>query len=206
MKILLLGPQGSGKGTIGSMISQETGIPLVSVGQILRNIPNEHPWRNSIQEQMKKGLLVEQSMVAQLLKDELSKEKYTSGFVLDGWYRSMKDIEAYEIDFDIAFLLQISPETTVKRISSRRTCPKCGKIYNTVTPSEKPKIEGKCDKCITDLVQRDDDTEEAILKRLHIFQTETKEVSDLLRDRGILKEIDGEGPPNEVYSLIKPYL
>jgi adenylate kinase len=118
----------------------------------------------------------------------------------------MKDVETYEVPLDKAFLLNISKETTVKRLGTRRTCSKCGQIYNTITPSQRPKIEGICDKCGGMLVQRQDDTDEAILKRLSIYQNETSDVIKFLREKGILVEIDGEGSPEEVFELIKPYL
>jgi adenylate kinase len=206
MKILMIGPQGSGKGTIGSIISSNLNIPLVSTGNILRNISEENPWYKEINMQMNSGSLVDQKKVAALLKEELSKEKYKNGFVLDGWYRSMKDVEAYEVPLDKAFLLTISPETTVTRLGSRRTCSECGEIYNIITPSKKPKIDGICDKCGGKLEQRQDDTEEAILKRLSIFRGETVEVIAYLRDKGLLIEIDGEGPPEEVFGRIRGYL
>jgi adenylate kinase len=206
MKILMIGPQGSGKGTIGTMISESLNIPLVSTGNLLRNISKDNPWYKEINEQMNSGHLVDQKKVAALLNEELNKEKCRNGFVLDGWYRSMKDVEAYKVSLDKAFYLTISPETTVKRLGSRRTCSKCGEIYNTITPSEKPKIDGICDKCGGKLEQRQDDTEEAILKRLSIFKSETAGVIDYLRENGLLIEIDGEGPPEEVFDRIKGYL
>ncbi len=206
MKILMMGPQGCGKGTIGNLISESLNIPIVSTGNILRNIPKNHPWYEAINEQMKKGLLVDQKKVAAFLDEELKKSEYKNGFILDGWYRSMKDIETYEVALDKAFLLTISPETTIKRLSSRRTCSKCGAIYNTITPSMKPKVEGICDKCGGVLEQRQDDTEEVILKRLSIYHNETSDVIKYLKEKGILIEIDGEGPPEEVFERIKPFI
>ena len=206
MKILMLGPQGSGKGTIGGMIGSFLNIPLISTGNILRSISPDHRWYQEVNDQMKRGDLVDQQKVAKLLEEELSKDIYSKGFVLDGWYRSMKDVDAYEVGLDKAFLLTISAQTTVKRLSSRRTCSDCGKIFNTVTPSEKPKVDGICDKCGGKLVQREDDTEEAIMKRLRIFQEETSDVIEHLKGKGILVEIDGEGPPAEVFDRIKNFL
>lgn len=206
MKILMMGPQGCGKGTIGSLISEYFHVPTVSIGNILRNISKDHPWYKTINEQMRVGALVDQKKVASLLDKELKKDIYRDGFILDGWYRSMKDVEAYQVSFDKAFLLNISPETSVRRLSSRRTCSKCGRIYNTITPSEKPKVEGICDICGGKLIQRQDDTKEAILKRLSIYRNETSDVIKFLIKKGILIEIDGEGSPEEVFETIKPYL
>ena len=206
MKILMMGPQGCGKGTIGAMIGEFLNIPLISTGKILRSLDKNHPWYKKVSDQMISGQLVDQEKVAKLLDEELQQEKYQKGFVLDGWYRSMKDIKLYEVSLDKVFLLTISPETTVKRLSSRRTCSKCGEIYNTITQSEKPKVEGVCDKCGGKLEQRQDDTEEAILKRLAIYREETAEVIEYLTEKGILVMIDGEGTPEEVFNTIKPLL
>lgn len=208
MKILMIGPQGSGKGTIGKMIGEFLGIPVVATGTggLLSNIPKEHPWYNKVHEQISQGVLVDQFMVGSLLKDELSKEKYSGGYVLDGWYRSMKDVEAFRAPIDIAFLLNISKETTLKRLGSRRVCSKCKAVYNLDIDCMRPKVEGICDKCGGELIRREDDYEEAILKRLEVYNTETKEVLDYLRDKGILYEIDAEGSPDEVFEKIKTRL
>jgi len=199
-----MGPQGCGKGTLGSMVSEYCHLPLISTGQILRSLDINHPWYKEVNDRMNDGGLVDQKKVAALLDEELDKEKYKNGFILDGWYRSMKDVETYEVSLDKAFLLNISPETTVKRLGSRRTCPNCGAIYNIITV--KPKVEGICDKCGGVLEQRQDDTEEAILKRLDIYHSETSDVIAFLKEKGILIEIDGEGPPKEVFQRIMPYL
>jgi adenylate kinase len=206
MKILMMGPQGCGKGTLGKMVSEYCHLPLISTGQILRSLDTNHPWYKEVNDSMNDGSLVDQKKVAVLLGEELTKEKYKNGFVLDGWYRSMKDTKAYEVPLDKAFLLNTSPETSVLRLSTRRTCQKCGAIYSTIFVTQKPKTEGICDKCGGTLEQREDDTEEAILKRLGIYHDETSDVIAFLKEKGILIEIDGEGPPKEVFDRIVPYL
>jgi len=182
------------------MLSEYLGIPIVSTGQLLRDISDSHPWYKEIHEAMKKGALADQIKVASLLKEELAKEQYSCGYIIDGWFRSMTDVETYEPALDQAILLIISPETTIKRLGTRRTCSSCGQIFNIV--SLPPKIEGICDTCGGKLVQRDDDTKEAIMKRLEIYNTDTKEVLQYLKDKNILEEVDGEGSPKEVFDLI----
>lgn len=206
MKILMMGPQGCGKGTVGGMISDFLGIPIVSTGNILRSLPVSHPWYKLFNDMMNRGEFKNQQKVGVLLTEELKKDIYGNGFVLDGWYRSQKDVEACAVPIDKVFLLNISPETTIKRLSSRRTCPKCGQIYNIITPSQKPKIDGICDKCGSVLEQREDDTKEAILNRLSFYHKETAYVIKYFKEKGLLVEIDGEGPPKEVFERIKPYL
>lgn len=199
MKILLIGPQGCGKGTVGNMLSDYFGIPLISAGHILREVGEAHPRKREIQDYMARGELVPQDLVADLLREETSKDSCKKGFIFDGWGRTMKDLHFYDPDFDKVILINISPETSVKRISSRRTCDYCGAVFNIV--SVPPKIQGICDECGGRLIQREDDTEEAVRRRLEIFNTETSEVIEHFRNEGKLVEIDGEGSPEEVFNL-----
>lgn len=199
MKILLIGPQGCGKGTVGSMLSDYLGIPLISAGHILREVSENHPRKKEIQDYMAKGELVPQDLVADLLREETSKDSSKNGFIFDGWGRTMIDLHFYDPNFDKVIFINISPETSVKRISSRRTCGDCGSVFNIV--SVPPKVEGICDECEGDLIQREDDTEEAVRRRLQIFNTETSDVIEHFRNEGKLVEIDGEGTPEEVFKL-----
>lgn len=204
MKILLIGPAGSGKGTIGEMVSDYLNIPQVSLGHILREVPESHQWYRKINEQMDEGVLVDQDKAATLLKEELEKEKYTGGFVLDGWFRSMENVRLYIPEIDKAFYLSIPRDESVKRLTSRRTCEKCGDIYNIYfSPPRKAEI---CDECGGKLRQRDDDTPEAINERLDIFEEERVPVIKYLKDKGILTEINGLGSPQEVFERVKSAL
>ena len=195
-----MGPQGSGKGTVGSMLSKHLDIPLISVGHILRELPPEHPRKHEVEDYMERGELLPQELVVGLLKDETSKGLCKNGFIFDGWGRIMDDLRSYNPGFDKVFLIKISPETSVKRLSSRRTCSDCGAIFNVI--SVPPKLEGVCDICGGKLLQREDDNEDAVKRRLEIFNTETMEVIDYFRETGKLVEIDGEGSPEEVFSLV----
>ncbi len=200
MKLLLIGPQGCGKGTIGKKLSQYFNIPLISVGQILRDLPNDYPDKDQIEKYIDKGELAPQDLVAEILKSEISKDIYKNGFIFDGWGRTMEDLDYFDPGFDKVIFINIFPETSVKRISSRRTCEKCGEIFNIV--SMPPKVEGICDLCGGKLIQRDDDTEYAVKRRLDIFKEETIKVVDYFRKQGNLIEIDGEGSPEEVFQLV----
>ena len=204
MKILLIGPAGSGKGTIGEMVSDYLNIPQVSLGHILREVPESHQWYRKINEQMDEGVLVDQDKAATLLKEELEKEKYTGGFVLDGWFRSMENVRLYVPEIDKAFYLSIPRDESVKRLTSRRTCEECGDIYNIhFSPPREAEI---CDECGGKLRQRDDDTLEAINERLDIFEEETVPVIEYLKEKGILIEINGLGSPQEVFERVKTAL
>jgi adenylate kinase len=116
----------------------------------------------------------------------------------------MEDMQAFDPGFDKAILLTISTETTLIRLSGRRTCSQCGEVFNVVTMP--PKKAGICDNCGGAVVQREDDKEEAILTRLSIYRTETQEVLDYLREKNILVEIDGEPSPEIVFENVKKSL
>lgn len=201
MKILLIGPQGSGKGTIGEKLTDLTGLPIVSSGQTLREIPEGHRWYEEVNDQMNKGILVDQEKVASLLREKLSSDKYKNGFILDGWFRSMKDVRLFDPDFDKAVYLNIPREESIDRLTSRRTCKECGDIYNV--HSNPPRQEGVCDECGGELYQRDDDTPEAINKRLNTFESETTPVISMLKEKGILQEVNGVGTYEEVFERVK---
>ncbi|HLB51701.1 hypothetical protein A3F07_00715 [candidate division WWE3 bacterium RIFCSPHIGHO2_12_FULL_38_15] len=200
MKFLIVGPQGSGKGTIGEMLSKRLGIPLISVGDILRDLPKDHPKYQEVQDTINGGNLAPVEIVGELLKERVSKSDCTNGFIFDGWARRLKDIEYFDPGFDKVILLNISPGTSVKRLSSRRTCENCGSIFNIETV--KPKVENVCDVCGGMLLQRDDDKPEAIIKRLDIFNEETMPVIDYFRKKGVLLEINAETLPEEIFENV----
>ncbi len=196
MKLLLMGPQGCGKGTIGEKLSEKLGIPLISVGQVLRDIPADHYLYEEMHSAMVKGVLAPNDKVAELLKERVLEEDCKNGYILDGWARQMSDLDEFDPGFGGVLNIKISRETSVKRISGRRTCSSDGKIYNIYTLPKEMLAE-----CKGELVQRADDTEEAVKTRLEIYYSETQEVLDYFATKGILREIDGEGTPQEVFDL-----
>jgi adenylate kinase len=200
MKILLMGPQGCGKGTQGELLSSKLGIPLVSVGQLLRDLSPTSPWYAEVKSDLNSGRLVSNTIAAAILCEEIKKDEYKNGFIFDGWGRRMKDLNTFDPNFDKVLYIHISEQTTIARLSTRRTCSSCGKIYNIVSmPS---KVEGICDACGGTLIQREDDKEEAIQKRLEIFNTETQEVLHKFSAEDKLIEINGEQTPDAVFAEI----
>lgn len=195
MKILLLGPQGCGKGTIGQMLSDKVGIPILSIGEMLRSVESSSHHYQKVQEELKKGVLVSEEIVVALIKEELAKEKYSSGYIFDGWGRRMSDLKAFDPGFDYVVVFELSRETSVKRISGRRLCEVDGKTYNIYTL---PKEE--LAKCPGKLVQRDDDTEEAVNKRLEIYYTQTMEVVDYFDKLGKTIHVSAEPFPEVIFA------
>ncbi len=197
----MLGPQGCGKGTIGEKLSDIFDLPLVSVGQILRDLPSTNPFYNDIHTAMKQGNLAPNYEVAEILKTELENHKYSKGFVMDGWGRDLDDINKLDPKYDVVILLNISEETSVDRLGSRRTCKDCGKVYNVkFSPS---KIDGVCDACGGKLLQREDDKEDAIKNRLNIYKTETLPVVEKYRIEGKIVEINAEPPIETVNGALE---
>jgi len=175
MRIIFLGPQGSGKGTQAKIISEMLNVPHISMGDLLRGASSD--LQEKIFYYQNKGVLVPVEIVVQVLKQRIEKPDCKKGFILDGFPRSEEQAEYLEkeIEIDKYFEIFISDEEAVKRISGRWNCTKCGAIYN-VSTAPKPLVNGKCDKCNSDLFQRDDDKEEAIKKRLEIYHNETEPI------------------------------
>lgn len=177
------------------MLSEKMGIPLLSVGEMLRSVDPSSKYYQKIQEDTKNGVLVDQDIVVALLKEELAKEKYKNGVIFDGWARSMENLKAFDPGFDFVIVFELSRETSIKRISGRRICETDGKTYNIYTL---PKEE--LAKCKGRLIQREDDTEEAVKKRLEIYYTETQKVIDYFDKQGKTIHINAEPLPDEIFA------
>lgn len=205
MKIALFGPQGAGKGTIGAKIAEKYNIPLLSAGQLLRDAMKEGTEVGKIAEKyINDGNLVPPEVISDVIKERIEKEDCGNGFILDGFPRNMKQAELFgdkmdEIDYLIE--LQAPRELLIHRLSGRRTCKGCGAVYNVFPDCDpNPKEEGKCDKCGGELYQREDDTEEAIKKRLGIYDEETQPVIDKYSEK--VKKIDASDNPDAIFARV----
>ncbi|MEM4259757.1 MAG: adenylate kinase [Candidatus Woesearchaeota archaeon] len=201
MNIIILGPQGSGKGTQAIRIAEKYGLHHISTGDIFReNIKNKTDLGKEIEEIMQSGNLVPDDITNQVIKERLEKTK--NGFILDGYPRNIEQAKFLDkiakIDFVID--LELSEEEAINRIASRRLCSKCGESYNVI--SIKPKVKGICDKCEGKLLQREDDKPEAIKKRLKIYNEQTTPLKDYYRNEGLLIEIDATQSIDEVFKSI----
>lgn len=174
MKLVLIGPQGSGKGTQAKLLSKKLKIPHISTGDLLRNATGE--LRKEIDSYIVKGELYPDEKMLKLLETRIKKEDCKNGFILDGFPRNLKQARMLEkiTKIDRVVEIYISDEEAVRRLSGRVACEKCGAGFNYITIP--PKEKGKCDKCGGKLVQRDDDKEEAIRKRLKIYHEETEKI------------------------------
>ncbi|MFC1612378.1 adenylate kinase family protein [Patescibacteria group bacterium] len=207
MNIILIGPQSSGKGTQAELLSKKLNLPVVVTGGILRKKQMEdNDEGRLIASFVAKGTLVPDELVDKIIREELEDEKYKDGVILDGYPRNAHQAEELERYFNVdkVIFLNVPDAAVVKRMSSRRVCSGCGAIFNLNT--KLPKEKGKCDNCDGRLVQREDDTEQAIAVRLNIYHEETEPLMQHYEDQGKLLRIDGTKTIDEVYEEIKKEL
>ena len=203
MNIVILGPPGVGKGTYAEFLSKKFSIPKISVGDLFRiAIRNKTELGIRIKNYVSSGELVPDEIVIKLVKNRLEEPDCKSGFLLDGYPRTVPQAEAM-IKFKKihAALNFVAPdEVIIERISGRRTCRKCGAIYHI--KNVPPTIEGVCDRCTGRLVQRSDEKPEIIKNRLEVYREKTKPVADYLRKKGILVDIDANYDIGEIDKII----
>ena len=171
MNIILLGPQGSGKGTQAMLLSGKMQLPKISTGDLLREIARgETPLGEKIRSYQSKGLLVPDGIVVSVIKQRIGKKDCKNGFILEGFPRTLMQAEHLGKITAIGkvVLLKISDAEAVKRLSQRRQCKKCNAIYSLNNIKD-----NKCKKCGSDLYQREDDKPDAIKKRLELYKKET---------------------------------
>ena len=202
MKIILLGAPGSGKGTLAKKISRDFGLPQISTGDLFRAIVKlDSPLANRVKEIMASGGLVPDEITIEMVKDRIEKSDCEKGFILDGFPRTVAQAKALE-DFakiDSVILVELPNESIIERLSSRRTCPKCGEIYSI---EDNP--EQVCKKCNTPLIQRDDDKPDTIKHRLEVYETSTAPLINFYSDR--LFKVSSAGTPEETYKPVKTFL
>ena len=211
-ELIFMGPPASGKGTQTKKLAAETGFVHVDTGSLLREaMANGTEAGKIAKEYVEKGALVPVEVVAQIIKDRLSQDDVQKGFILDGFPRSIeqaemldemlkeidanKDVDTKVIYFDIPI------ENLMERIIYRRSCPKCGAIYNLKTMPIKK--EGLCDICEVELVQRKDDTEEIAKNRFDTYFAQTAPLIEFYEKRGLLVKLDATGAIDEIYSKLK---
>lgn len=188
MNLVFMGPPGAGKGTQAEIISKKLNIPTVSTGLMLRTaIKNGTELGVVASEYINDGKLVPDDVIVGIVKQRLSEPDLESGFILDGFPRTVVQAEALTasgIKIDKVLSLEVEDEKIIERLSSRRECSKCGVPYNVI--SNKPKQEGVCDKCGGELIRRKDDNPETIKNRLDVYHSETEPIKDYYKKIGLL--------------------
>ena len=211
-ELIFMGPPASGKGTQTKKLAAETGLVHVDTGSLLREAMAKGTEAGKIaKDYVEKGALVPVEVVAQIIKDRLKQDDVQKGFILDGFPRSIEQAEMLddmlkeidngkEVQTKVIYF-EIPIENLMERIIYRRSCPKCGAIYNLKTMPIKQ--EGICDACGSELVQRKDDTEEIAKKRFDTYFEQTAPLIDFYSNRGLLVKLDATGSIDEIYNKLK---
>ena len=203
MKLVLLGPVGSGKGTQAAIISEKYGVPHISTGEIFRwNIKNETPLGLEAKKFVDAGELVPESLTIKIVEDRLASEECKNGFILDGFPRNLVQAQALEkmTNIDRAILINLSDDEIVKRLSSRRMCKECG------NPTSLDWLkDGRCEKCGGEVYIRDDDAPEVIRVRLK-KQAVPQDVVEFYRNKNVLETIHAADIIEETFKLIEEVL
>jgi len=204
VRIVLVGPPGAGKGTQAQFIASHLSIPKISTGDIFRaNVSGGTELGRQAKEYMDRGDLVPDEVTIAMVRDRLAEDDARDGFLLDGFPRNVPQAETlkkiltsdFDARLDIVLELVVDEDEVVRRLSGRRTCEKCGRIWHVDFDDKRDDI---CDDCGGRLFQRDDDKEEVVRHRLEVYQEQTSPLVQFYADEGILVGIDATGPVEEV--------
>ncbi len=194
MKLIFLGPPGAGKGTQAAIVSKKLGIPSVSTGDMLRAAVKEGTKVGlEAKSFMDAGKLVPDEVIIGIVHERLDKPDCAKGFILDGVPRTLAQADALEkagIAFDHVISLEVHDEAIVERMSGRRVCNKCGAPFHVA--NNPPKVEGVCDACGGELIQRVDDKAETVRHRLEVYHQETEPLKSFYQERGVLNLVPGD--------------
>ena len=204
MRVVLVGPPGAGKGTQAQYLASHLSIPKISTGDIFRdNVSHGTALGRRAQAYMERGDLVPDEVTIAMVTDRLADDDTGAGFLLDGFPRNVpqaetlkKMLSAWETRLDVVLELVVDDDEVVRRLSGRRTCRRCGRVWHaTFDPPSRPDI---CDDCGGELFQRDDDREETIRHRLEVYQQQTSPLISFYADEGNLHGLDATGPVDEI--------
>ena len=211
MKIIFIGPPGSGKGTQAKRLAGRFGIPHISTGDMLREaVADGTELGLQAAPIMASGGLVSDDLMIGIINERLAKSDAQKGFILDGFPRTV--VQAEKLDGIVGngndplrvLQLLVPDDAIVRRITLRRTCAQCGAIYHL--ENQPPVNDSVCDRCGAEVIARPDDTEEAVRKRLEAFHRQTLPVATYYKTKSILREVDGIGPVDEVFERIEKSL
>jgi len=192
MKLVIFGPPSAGKGTQAQKLSKKYGIPQVATGDLLReHVAKKTPIGLKVKEILDAGKLGPDDLIVQMIKDRVSQPDCKNGYLLDGFPRTMNQAKELEkmTDIDLVLNIVVDHKALVERAVGRRVCPKCSAVYHV--KSNPPKKLGICDRCGSTLVQREDDKEETVQKRLKVYNDQTAPLIEHFRGKGKLVDIDG---------------
>jgi adenylate kinase len=204
--LVFLGPPGAGKGTQAKLLSQRMGFLHLSTGDLLREaVNNQTPLGKKAKEYMDRGELVPDELIVQLIEETMPKD---GNVILDGFPRTVNQALALEEmlkgkgeKISKVLFFDVPDEVIIDRLSGRRVCSKCGAVYHV--KYNPPKVEGVCDLCGGSLMQRDDDKEEVVKKRLEVYRKQTQPLIEFYQDRGIIYRLDAQKGVEELFEEVK---
>jgi adenylate kinase len=207
LAIIMLGPPGAGKGTQARIIGEKLNIPHISTGDMLREaLKNETELGKKAKAFMNSGALVPDALVDAIVDERLAREDCSRGFILDGYPRTIEQAEFLRsiLQKNSARVLTVGVEVDdlvlIERLSSRWTCPKCGKMFNgSLDP---PKRGGRCDECDTILTQRKDDAADVVAERLQVYHHTTQPLIRYYREQGTYYKVNGDQPVAAVFDTV----
>jgi adenylate kinase len=204
VRLVLVGPPGAGKGTQAQFIASHFAIPKISTGEIFRaNVSEGTDLGLEARKYMDAGDLVPDEVTIAMVKDRLGHDDARTGFLLDGFPRTVRQAEVLDdlLDLmsallDVVLELVVDDDEVVRRLSGRRTCHQCGHVWHL--DFDPPGTEGICDRCGGELFQRDDDSEDTIRHRLEVYADQTSPLIGYYGDKGLLRGVDATGPVEDV--------
>jgi adenylate kinase len=212
VRIIMLGPPGSGKGTQAQILSELYCVPVITTGDMLRDsVDRGTRYGKLAKDYMERGDLVPDGIVNRIVGDRLKRNDLSEGFILDGYPRSIPQADALdkildennqELDYVIHVVLD--DESIIDRLSKRRVCPNCGAVYHL--ESNPPKIPDVCDECGSKLIRRNDDSPDVIRKRLKVYREKTKPLLERYEERGIVVDVPGDVDLCKLPQMLKELL
>jgi adenylate kinase len=208
MKLIIMGPPGAGKGTQAQMLAERFSIPHISTGDMFREaVKRETLMGAKAKEYMDKGALIPDSIVIGLVEERIHQADCQKGYILDGFPRTVAQAEALDTyllgrgdAIDHVIDIVVGDAELVKRLSGRRTCRQCSRMYHVVF--NPPLLEGVCDSCGGELFQRQDDNEETVQSRLRIYKQQTTPLIQHYQLKGLLRSIPGQGSIEQIFNRI----
>ena len=208
MRVVMIGPPGSGKGTQAKLLREKFRVCHVSTGDILREADAAGtPLGVQARNHMSHGLLVPDAVVIGIVDERLAQPDCATGFVLDGFPRTVPQAEALDAtlagrgqEITTAVSLAVPRAELLRRLSGRRVCRSCGTLFHVAF--DPPKTDGVCTRCGGELFQRDDDREESVARRLEVYERETAPVLGHYKAKGVLRAVDGTGSRDDVFARV----
>jgi adenylate kinase len=212
MRLIFVGPPGSGKGTQAKMVAEKLGIPQISTGDILRGaVAGKTELGETAGLYIDRGNLVPDEIMVSMVGERLDKPDCSNGFILDGFPRTLAQTKGLEDILekkgkavDTVVFLDVDDETVLHRLTRRRVCPECHALYNL--DADPPRKDGRCDRCDVPLVLRTDDTEATVRTRLGVYREDTLPVVGYYEAKGCLLKIDGGEGIKAVFSSIMRHI